>query len=199
MALKSVLLNNYLVNPSGWSNGFHEHDLLQEHHNHWIKTTLNSKNADFNSKFMQEVISLNIWTFITLQRFVYWVLGLNPISNGHSRQDMWMDIKVLVLQYCDNDVLIFHSNCSQPYMAIDAFTAGISKLEGGKLANFIQWTSSNPTAVHIGVNADSNILSGWLSSTVTFTFIYDVWAGLVILMNNLSISSSCFVQVSQCL
>src|SRR5260370_545292 len=27
---------------------------------------LNSKNADFNSKFMQEVIALNIWTFIVL-------------------------------------------------------------------------------------------------------------------------------------
>jgi len=66
VALKSILLDNYLVNPLGQSNRFHEHDLLQEHHNHWIKSTLNSKNADFDSKFMQEVIALNIQTFIVL-------------------------------------------------------------------------------------------------------------------------------------
>ena len=160
VVLKSILLDNYLVNPSGQSNGFHEHDLLQEHHNHWIKMTLNSKNADFDSKFMQEVIALNIQTFISLQTFVYQVLGLNPISNRCSRQEMHMDIEVLALRYCKDDILIFHANHSQPYVAIDAFTAGISKLEGGQLADFIKQTSSNPAAVHIGVDADSTVLSG---------------------------------------
>ncbi len=70
-----------------------------------------------------------------------------------------MDIKALSLRYHEDDILIFHANHSQPYVAIDAFAAGISKLEGGKLVDFIQHTSSNPAAVHIGVNADHTVLS----------------------------------------
>lgn len=66
-----------------------------------------------------------------------------------------MDIKALALQYHEDDILIFHGNHSQPYTAIDAFTGGIRKLEGGQLAEFIQQTSLNPAAVHVGVNDDS--------------------------------------------
>ena len=66
-----------------------------------------------------------------------------------------MDIEALALRYREDDILIFHGNRSQPYTAIDAFTGGIRKLEGGQLAEFIQRTSLNPTAVHVGVDADS--------------------------------------------
>ena len=72
---------------------------------------------------------------------------------------MCMDIEALALRYREDDILIFHTNRSQPYVAIDALTAGISKLEGGQLADFIQRTSSNPAAIHTGVDADSAILS----------------------------------------
>jgi len=95
--LKAVLLENFLVNPSGHWNGFHEHDLLQEHHNQWIKMTLNLKNVDFDSKFMQEVIALNIWTFIALRRFMFQVLGLDPNNIRCSQQEMCMDIEALAL------------------------------------------------------------------------------------------------------
>ena len=119
--------------------------------------TLNSKNVDFDSKFMQEVIALNIWTFIALRRFMFQVLGLDPNNIRCSQQEMCMDIEALALQYHEDDIHIFHANHSQPYMAINAFTAGVTKLENGQLAEFLNQTCANPAVVHMGLDANATV------------------------------------------
>ncbi|KAF8231490.1 hypothetical protein L208DRAFT_1459229 [Tricholoma matsutake] len=53
--IKTAILNNYLVNPSGLHGHWLELDLLQEHFNFWIKQLFNSKSHDFDARHLAKV------------------------------------------------------------------------------------------------------------------------------------------------
>ncbi|KAG9092764.1 hypothetical protein FS749_015455 [Ceratobasidium sp. UAMH 11750] len=145
--LQSAILNNYLVNPSGLPNHWHELDLLQEHHNLWIKHVFNKKNSDFDSKFLRRAVSVNIRGFGKLRDTLLHMLGLSAVSTGRSLPDYEHDIDVLATHYRRSDLFTFKHGRFQAFSVVDTFSRGYEKLESGALAKFLDRTLTDPDLV----------------------------------------------------
>ncbi|KAG9092480.1 hypothetical protein FRC06_011907, partial [Ceratobasidium sp. 370] len=145
--LQAAILNNYLVNPSGLPNHWHKLDLLQEHHNLWIKQVFNKKNSDFDSKFLRRAVSVNIRGFGKLRDTLFHMLGLSTVPTGRSLPDYKHDIDVLATHYCRTDLFTFKPGRSQAFNAVDTFSRGYEKLQSGTLAKFLDRTLTDPDLV----------------------------------------------------
>ncbi|KAG8695321.1 hypothetical protein FRC09_009227 [Ceratobasidium sp. 395] len=146
--LQDAIWNNYLVNPSGLPNHWHELDLLQEHHNLWIKTLFNKKNSDFDSNFLRKAVSLNIRGLAQLRNHLFQMLGLSATPTGQSLPDYEHDIDVLATHYRRNNLFIFTAGRSQSFAAVDTFSQGYEKLESGTLAKFLDRTLMDPDEIY---------------------------------------------------
>ncbi|KAG9077862.1 hypothetical protein FS749_010195 [Ceratobasidium sp. UAMH 11750] len=117
--LQIAILNNYLVNPSGLPNHWHELDLLQEHHNLLIKRVFNKKNSDFDSNFLRRAVSVNIRGFGKLRDALLHMLGLSTVPTGHSLPDYEHDIDVLATHYRRSDLFAFKPGRFQAFNVVD--------------------------------------------------------------------------------
>ncbi|KAF9500715.1 hypothetical protein BDN71DRAFT_1501922 [Pleurotus eryngii] len=146
-SLQLALLNNWLVNPTGMLGHWHELDLLQEHHNLLIKTLFNDRNADFDSSFLQEVITLNIHGFSQLRKFMFTFFDFTPASGKHADPDLDADINTLGACHQSEDIFTFHTMCTQSFVASDFFTMGLNKLASGQLDKFKTCMMQNSNSV----------------------------------------------------
>jgi hypothetical protein len=143
--MQEVIVNNYLVNPSGLPGHWQAGDLLQEHHNLKIKTIFNSKNSDFNDPFLRESISLNISGFSQVERSLMEHLELTRTDKRHAAAKRRGDINVLGRHFEKDNVLDFVSKRLQPYEVTDMIGAGYNRLESGALKSFLDRTTPDPS------------------------------------------------------
>jgi hypothetical protein len=139
-ALKTAILNNYLVNPSGLRGHWLELDLLQEHFNFWIKRLFNSKSHDFDARHLAEAVSLNISGFSALRDRFPGLFGAKKNSHHHTDAKKRDDIDALGVHYRHDKVLSFVSKRDQVYSVKDEFAAGYDILSGGQLRTFLDRT-----------------------------------------------------------
>ncbi|KDN35385.1 hypothetical protein RSAG8_11606, partial [Rhizoctonia solani AG-8 WAC10335] len=123
--LRTAILNNWLVNPSGLAGHWQECDFFQEHCNKAIKTVFNTKNSEWDSRFLRAAVSVNI-------------TGLT--RSGKGRPDYSADINVLASHYLQGRVFILHPGRSQEVVAADMFHDGLNKLNAGALSQFLERT-----------------------------------------------------------
>ncbi|KAG8695065.1 hypothetical protein FRC08_008060 [Ceratobasidium sp. 394] len=145
--LQTAILNNYLVNPSGLPNHWHELDLLQEHHNLWIKRVFNRKNSEFDANFLRKAVSLNVLGFSQLRNSLLRMLGLSVVPTGRSQLDYEHDIDVLATHYRRDKLFTFTTGRSQAFHAVDTFSNGYEKLEAGALSKFLDRTIDDPDQI----------------------------------------------------
>ncbi|KAF4575304.1 hypothetical protein EYR36_006663 [Pleurotus pulmonarius] len=145
--LQTALLNNWLVNPSGKPGCWHELDLLQEHNNLQIKTMFNERNLDFDSPFLQNVISLNVRGFSQFRSFMSSFFDVNLASGKHCSPDLDADINTLAAHHRTNEVFVFKAGRDQSWSSPDFFATGINKLAGGQLQIFKDRTLQDGTSV----------------------------------------------------
>lgn len=127
--LKTAVLNNYLVNPTGEEDGWYEPDLLQEHLNLPIKVVQNARNLDFDSEFVKDVVALNVKAFFRLQTHLRDIFGISRQSTSHTEPLLHADINRLGAHYLREEVLVFRTGRTQPFRAHDAYEAGFDKLD----------------------------------------------------------------------
>ena len=135
--MKKAVFNWYILNVSGLAGGQKERDLLQEHHNLAIKRVHNGRLARFDSKFIQEAISLNVVPLGQLANTIKEGLGLHKTVLSQTNAKLTVDINLLGHSYLAQQHHIYHPNWSQSYLAIDALTRGYAKLHDGTLNNFL--------------------------------------------------------------
>ena len=150
--LKLAHLNNWLVNPSGVPGHWHELDLLQEHHNFWLKRLFQKKTMDFGSRFLRETIGLNLSGFGRLRARFPQIFGLNKTSGRHTPANTTNDINRLGRHYHEANILSFCPGRKQPYTVANEFADGVAKLREGQLQVFLDRT------LH-GTTSDSDTLS----------------------------------------
>ncbi|KAH9028546.1 hypothetical protein EDB84DRAFT_1606274 [Lactarius hengduanensis] len=93
-----IVLNNWLVNPTGKANSFVELDLMQEHLNYWIK-----RMAAVASWEWLATISPCIEILRRLATEVNSTLGSKQ-GNRHASADLTKDIKILMDSLKQNDI-----------------------------------------------------------------------------------------------
>ncbi|KAF8341666.1 uncharacterized protein EI90DRAFT_3012173 [Cantharellus anzutake] len=79
--MKRAMFSNYVICPSGRSDGRVEHDLLQEHHNFWIKQVFNG----------WEAVALNIVPLKELAQNILEKFGLANFFSGHVKTNIMFD------------------------------------------------------------------------------------------------------------
>ncbi|KAI0363006.1 hypothetical protein BV20DRAFT_1058423 [Pilatotrama ljubarskyi] len=119
-ALREAFLRNWLVNPSGEPGRTIEGDLLQEHLNLELEEAITRKGAEWDSKFIRQVISPNVYHFVELKNY-------RP------------EIKTLLATYKDAELHCFRPGRShRNWKEVKSnFEAGVVNLEKKKLKKFI--------------------------------------------------------------
>lgn len=143
--LQTAILNNYMVNPSGLSGHWQEGDFFQEHSNKAIKTVFNTKNSDWDSRFLREDVSPNISGLSQLRQSMMTLLGLSRTGNGKAHADYIADINVLASHYLREGAFEYHPGRVQACLATDMISAGFDRLESSVLDSFLERTTFGRT------------------------------------------------------
>ncbi|KAF8598903.1 hypothetical protein BDV93DRAFT_450359 [Ceratobasidium sp. AG-I] len=142
--LKQAISHNWLVNASGLEGHWHELDLLQEHHNLWIKRIFNSSNSEFDSTFLRELVSLNVVGFGWARKAVVSMLGLRPTSSGNPDINFSADITALAQTIlAEGSLAHVASRSAETGSVNDNYAQGIDCLTDGQLATFISRSLNN--------------------------------------------------------
>ncbi|KAH9165160.1 hypothetical protein EDB89DRAFT_1858634, partial [Lactarius sanguifluus] len=97
-----IVLNNWLVNPTGKANSFVELDLMQEHLNYWIKNYYQAHGSGASWEWLA-TISPCIEVLRRLATEVNNTLGSKQ-GNRHASADLTKDIKILMDSLEQNNV-----------------------------------------------------------------------------------------------
>ncbi|KAJ7245530.1 hypothetical protein C8J57DRAFT_1679531 [Mycena rebaudengoi] len=144
--LKTAVLNNYLVNPSGLAGHWLPLDLLQEHFNFWIKRLFNSKSHDFDSTHLADRVGLNISGISDLREKFPGLFGLKRNGQRHTDATTIHDINRLGSHFRKNHILEYDAGRDQPYQVSNEFGIGHSKLLNGQLETFLTRTAGGGPA-----------------------------------------------------
>ncbi|KAH9051116.1 hypothetical protein EDB83DRAFT_2627558 [Lactarius deliciosus] len=98
----TIVLNNWLVNPTGKANSFVELDLMQEHLNYWIKSYYQAHGSGASWEWLA-TISPCIEILRRLATEVNGTLGSKQ-GNRHASADLTKDIKILMDSLEQNNV-----------------------------------------------------------------------------------------------
>ncbi|KAI0713539.1 hypothetical protein C8Q76DRAFT_796499 [Earliella scabrosa] len=136
--LREVFLKNWLVNPSGEPGRTIEGDIFQEHINFILEDVIGRKNADWDGKFLREVIAPNAQHFTELKNEWGAGVGLAPRHGRHPEPHSRPEIRILLEVYRMEALHEFRTKRSYPSTGDISSTLqqGIINLEGGKLAKF---------------------------------------------------------------
>ncbi|KAF8603103.1 hypothetical protein BDV93DRAFT_508619 [Ceratobasidium sp. AG-I] len=140
--LQEAILNNYLLNPSGLDGHWQEGDFFQEHSNKAIKTVFNSKNSEWDSRFLRDAVSVNITGLGRLRDTMMKFLGLGRTARGNSRPDFSADINVLASHYLREGAFDLRRGRFQEHNTADMFSAGFDRLESSILDAFLERTTA---------------------------------------------------------
>jgi hypothetical protein len=144
--LQEAIINNWLVNPSGFAGHWQECDFFQEHCNKAIKTVFNTKNAEWDSRFLREDVGPNITGLARLRESMMRLLGLNRTGQGRARPNYRADINVLASHYLKEQAFDFHPGRVQAIVAADMFSDGFDRVESSVLESFLERTTFGRTA-----------------------------------------------------
>ncbi|KAH7917985.1 hypothetical protein BV22DRAFT_1025352, partial [Leucogyrophana mollusca] len=101
-AVHGIVLNNWLLNPSGRPSGFVKVDLIQEHMNYWIKNVYKAHGSAASWEWL-EMIAPCVEVLRHLSKTMNTLLG-SKLGSTHEPMDLSTDIPVLMSSPADHDV-----------------------------------------------------------------------------------------------
>ncbi|THU92295.1 hypothetical protein K435DRAFT_820517 [Dendrothele bispora CBS 962.96] len=125
-----VVLNNWLLNPSGNPNSYVEADLVQEHMNFWIKTYYKAHGSNASWEWL-EMIAPCVQALRHISNMMKSTLGVD-IGTKHSTPNLSDDIYQLMKSLDENNVYRVHEgrtidNSDLP--VVDVISVGLQSLK----------------------------------------------------------------------
>ncbi|KAJ7333212.1 hypothetical protein DFH08DRAFT_708142, partial [Mycena albidolilacea] len=102
VSIRNIVLNNWLVNPTGNPFSWVEVDLMQEHMNFWIKTIYQAHGSSASWEWL-EMVSPCISVLCRLSTTITKVLGSDQ-GTKHQPADLKNDIALLMASLREHDV-----------------------------------------------------------------------------------------------
>lgn len=129
--LRTMFLQNWLVNPSGEPGRHIEKDLMQEHHNEVLEENVKRKGMDWDSKPMRDVHSRTVEHVKRIKREQRTALALSPKGWKHTKPHDRPEIKILLSVYCTTQLHKFRQGRQYQSSScfVDEFTQGVERLE----------------------------------------------------------------------
>ncbi|KAF8867617.1 hypothetical protein BD779DRAFT_1402297, partial [Infundibulicybe gibba] len=101
--IRNIVLNNWLLNPTGHPNSFVEMDLLQEHLNFWIKEFYISHGSNASWEWLDSLVGPIVNALRHLANGLHESLGADQ-GTRHSPPDLKNDIHTLVKSLDEHNV-----------------------------------------------------------------------------------------------
>lgn len=112
--------------------------MLQEHLNGLLKEVFNGKSLGFDSRYLQEVISLNIVAMMRLREAFVKKLGLASVRSSRSQANIEADVNCLGHSHMLSEPHRYSPNRQQSFIVKDGYTRGGAKLKEGSLQGFVE-------------------------------------------------------------
>ncbi|KAJ7855701.1 hypothetical protein B0H13DRAFT_2357727 [Mycena leptocephala] len=103
LAIQKIVLNNWLLNPTGNPFSWVEADLMQEHMNYWIKTIYQAHGSGASWEWL-EMIAPCISVLRCLSTTIHQVLGSDQ-GTKHEPADLKEDIALLMASLAEHDAM----------------------------------------------------------------------------------------------
>ncbi|KAJ7431690.1 hypothetical protein B0H11DRAFT_1848485 [Mycena galericulata] len=146
--LKEALLNNWLINLSGEIGKWLEGDLMQEHYIKWLEDMVSRRGGDFDDKFYRQTISPNVHNFLKIKENIESAFELKRRGKSHTSPHLRDETKILLRMYKEEELHLFRSGRSMGHAAINRFDRGYQRLEGGKMAEFLERSAVYANILH---------------------------------------------------
>lgn len=136
--LKEALLNNFLMNLKGEVGKWIEGDLLQEHYNRWLEDMIRRRGGEFDDQFYRKTIAPNVQHFLDIKEDISDAFELKRRSKSHTSPHLRDETNTLLCMYKEEELHLFRSGRSMGHAAVNRFDRGYQRLEGGKLAEYLE-------------------------------------------------------------
>ncbi|KAJ3726679.1 hypothetical protein C8R42DRAFT_573424 [Lentinula raphanica] len=140
--LRDALLRTMLINLNGKPGAFFPCDIIQEYFNRLLEFIVERKGKEFDHAFIQQIISRNLHRMSQAKIDARASVGLARHAGRHSEPHSNPEVRILLRQYAHHEL---HSRRAGRYVEerdTDNFMKGWIKLENGKLAKWVQETTS---------------------------------------------------------
>ncbi|KAL0059342.1 hypothetical protein AAF712_013920 [Marasmius tenuissimus] len=130
--LRKIILNNWLLNPTGNPNSFVEVDLVQKHMNFWIKNFYRAHGSNGSWEWLEKIAPC----VVVLRNLTKGLNGLLGSDQGtkHAPPDLTADIQTLIENLHEREVYMLKPGCmldDDDPAVIDSITAGLEALSDG--------------------------------------------------------------------
>ena len=129
--LRTMFLENWLVNLSGEAGRYLEKDLMQEHHNEVLEERVGKQGASWDSKQMRDIHSRTVQHTERIKKEVRPALALLPKGWKHTKPHDRPEIKILLDVYRTTRLHTFRKG--RQYRSTtdfeDEFSRGMDRLE----------------------------------------------------------------------
>ena len=129
--LRTMFLQNWLVNPSGEAGRYLEKDLMQEHHNEVLEERMKRQGMSWDSKQMRDVHSRTVQHVERIKKELRPALQLSPKGWKHTKPHNRPEIKILLDIYRIMELHTFRRG--RQYRSstdfVDEFSRGMERLE----------------------------------------------------------------------
>ncbi|KAK7025401.1 hypothetical protein VNI00_016038 [Paramarasmius palmivorus] len=133
-------------------------EIIKEHFNFWIKRLFNSKSMDFDSKYLSEMVSLNIGGFQSVRDAIPKMFGIKRSGSEHKAIKKLEDINCLGRHFRTHNILTFQPlRTSQPPLVEEEFSAGNNYLLKGGLRTVLERTMSGGEVLDISNGNESDV------------------------------------------
>jgi hypothetical protein len=129
--LRTMFLQNWLVNPSGEPGRYIEKDLMQEHHNEVLEERVKVQGKSWDSRAMRDVHSRTVQHVERMKKELRLALGLFPKGWKHTKPHNRPEIKILHDVYRTTQLHKFRRGRQYQSSSsfVDEFTRGGERLE----------------------------------------------------------------------
>jgi hypothetical protein len=97
--LRTMFLQNWLVNLSGEAGRYLEKDLMQEHHNEVLEERSKRQGTSWDSKPMRDIHSRTVQHIDRIKKELRFALALSPKGWKHTKPHDRPEIKILLEVY----------------------------------------------------------------------------------------------------
>lgn len=130
--LKAVILDNWLVNITGWPGHWFPGDLLPEKQINQLKKMAQRSDQTFGSFFFRRIVALNVRHLIDGTARLRTALGLSPRTQAHRRKQQDAAMNQLQRRFEEHKTHLFCPGRAYGFYAADNLAGGFNKLYADK-------------------------------------------------------------------
>lgn len=154
-ALRTAILNNWLVNLAGKRGHFLELDLMQEHFNFWLEELAQHKGKEFDEEWYRDVLSMHVHHFLRLKDEMEAEVQVAPRRKTHTEPHLQNEYQEALRVFREHDLHRHHKGRDYGFHAVDDYSAGMKLLQQSKkMSELNKEATKDWDSLHVEIKVD---------------------------------------------